>query len=261
MLRTVPISTISGEMHLSGEAFRRQMELSHSAYNSICTSPRYVTLNGLHFVNPDGCSGGFYWDFFEEDDTVEDPNHWMRTATQSEKYDHVMRKIGTSLPSRLREAFELTPVSGILEKYHVWKDVRLESVPAGRAILVADAAHVMAPFRGLGGFNAFMDALHISRRLIGLRDEGKDGDIEAVKKAVSLYNDEMLTRGHAAVDRSREGTTYSINTAWFMEPILRWMPSYVKTFLDWLDPGNKLKTIPKTTLVMPIQEEKVAQAA
>lgn len=238
-------------MELSGEAFRRQLELSHSAYNSVSDNPRFVMLHGIHYVYPDGCSGNFYWDYFEEDDTVDDPNHWLRTATQQEKLDYVLGKVHSSFPPRLCEAIELTPVEGMVKKYHLWKDIRPENLPNGRCILVGDSAHVMAPFRGLGGFNAFTDALNLSRGLIKLHHSGKEDDLKEVEKTVGVYNEEMMRRGQAAVDRSRAGTTDAINTAWFMRFILKWIPWATTTFLNWGNPGNRLKLIPRLRVELP----------
>lgn len=240
-------------MELCDEPFRRQLELSHSAYNSVSRNPRFVMLHGLHYVYADGRSGKFYWDYFEEDDNVEDPNHWLRTATRQEKLDYVLGKVRSSLPPRLCEAIELTPAEGIVEKYHLWKDFRpsADILPNGRCVLVGDAAHVMAPFRGLGGFNAFTDAIKLSRGLIKLHRGGQSERLSQVENTMEVYHEEMIARAQAAVDRSREGTKYAIDTAWFMECIVKWAPWGVKMFLDWLDPGNKLKTIPRIPVKLP----------
>lgn len=251
MLKTIPICTVIGELDLSGDAFRHQLELAHSAYNAVSTNPRFVTLNGLHYVHPDGRSGRFYWNFMEEDETVDDPNHWMRTATPKQKHDYVMERVRAGLPTRLREAFELTPVDGIKDRFHLFRDVKLENVPAERAILVGDAAHVMTPFRGLGGYNAFVDAFAISKHLIELHDQNEDGNIAAIRATIDAYNAEMLQRGHAAVQISRDGQKHAIDTAGFMSTMLRWVPSFVKVFLNFLDSKNRLRAIPRTKVTLP----------
>lgn len=134
----------------------------------------------------------------QPDVDVEKPDHWLRTATQQEKLDHVL-KLVSKMPPKFRELFELTPASGIKPEPHVWRDLELESLPTGRVVLLGDAAHTMTPFRGEGGYHSFIDSMNLSKKLSQL--DGKD--INAVKTAVSEYNAEMLERGGEAVRSSR----------------------------------------------------------
>lgn len=136
----------------------------------------------------------------EPDAHVAEPTHWLQSATQEEKLAYVLKKVA-KLPPKFREIFEATPAAGIKAEPHIWRDLELEaeSVPAGRVILMGDAAHAMTPFRGEGGYHTFIDALHLSR-MLGSLDVG---DIQAVKAAVAEYNAEMLERGVEAVRNSR----------------------------------------------------------
>ncbi|KAL7911481.1 hypothetical protein GGI35DRAFT_442910 [Trichoderma velutinum] len=198
LLKLVPLAAIVGELTLSGEAFKRQLELGHSAYVYVSPDLGFWNFSGLHHVLPDGTSGRHYWMLMQPDANVDKPDHWLRTATQQEKLDHVL-KLVSKMPPKFRELFELTPASGVKPEPHVWRDLELESLPAGRVVLLGDAAHAMTPFRGEGGYHSFIDAMNLSKKLSQL--DGKD--IGAIKAAVTDYNTEMLERGSEAVRSSR----------------------------------------------------------
>ena len=148
---------------------------------------------------PDGVSGRHYWMFMQPDPNVAKPDHWLQTASQQEKLDYVLKSVA-KLPPKFREIFESTPASGIKKEPHIWRDLELSSLPAGRIILVGDAAHTMTPFRGEGGYHTIIDALKLSK-ILGHLDVT---DITAVKAAVAEYNTEMLERGSEAVRSSRD---------------------------------------------------------
>lgn len=200
VLKLVPLTAIVGELDLHGEAFKRQLTLGHSAHIFVSPDLGFWNFGGLHHVYPDGVSGRHYWMYMEPDAHVAEPTHWLQTATQEQKLAYVLEKVA-KLPPKFREIFEATPAAGIKAEPHIWRDLELEaeSVPAGRVILMGDAAHAMTPFRGEGGYHTFIDALHLSR-MLGSLDVG---DIEAVKAAVAEYNAEMLERGVEAVRNSR----------------------------------------------------------
>lgn len=246
----MPTSTIWGHLDLSGEAFRRQLAIAHSAYNTVCTSPPFVTLNGLHHVFPDGRSGRFYWVFMEKDPNAKDPNHWLNSATQQQKLDYVLHA-SRNLDPRLREAFELTSADGIRQEMHHFKDLELDSLPACRVALVGDAAHAMAPFRGLGVLNVFRDALNVSNVLINLHDNGKADDIKAVTRLMAGYNAEMIARGNDAVQKSRVGYNMLVQTSWLVKPLLRWTPKILERLLKWAVPEMGFLPLANKAVVLP----------
>ena len=203
LLQVVPLTAIVGELSLSGEAFKRQLALGHSAYNLINPELGFIGFVGLHHVLPDGASGRFFWMFMQPDsDDVSHPHHWLQTSSQRDKLDHVLKTVA-KLPPKFREIFELTPASGVRKEPHVWRDLELESLPAGRVVLIGDAAHAMTPSRGEGAFHAFIDAMKLTAALGRLHADAKVDDIVAVKAAVTDYHAEMLKRGSAAVRSSR----------------------------------------------------------
>ncbi|KKK17014.1 hypothetical protein ARAM_003406 [Aspergillus rambellii] len=203
VLSVIPLAAIIGQLTLSGEALRRQLELSHGSYSLIDAERGYLTFCSLHDVAPDGKSARYYWIMSRSDPTIAEPDHWLKKATQREKLDHVLEVMQNRDP-KFREIFESTPVDGIKEETHVWRDLELDGLPAGRVVLMGDAAHVMTPFRGEGGYNTFLDAMALAKVLDQLNADGGVRNIEAVKAAVNEYNQEMLERGVKSVRLSRE---------------------------------------------------------
>lgn len=206
LLNVLPIATIIGEATLSGDAFKRQLELGHSAYIVKGPDEKFFAFCGLHYALADGNSGRYYWHFTQPDANVGDPDHWLRKASQQEKLDHVRDLAQAKLPPKLFEIFELSKAEDVEAKPHIWRDIELapNSVPAGPILLLGDAAHAMMPFRGEGGHHAFLDALRASELLLKLRDcEGGCHNTDYLKLAVEQYNHEMLTRGLDAVKRSK----------------------------------------------------------
>ncbi|CAO1600141.1 hypothetical protein XANCAGTX0491_003844 [Xanthoria calcicola] len=198
LLKLVPLSAVVGEVTLSGEEFKRQLALGHSAYIFASPNLGFFNFGGLHYVLPDGVSGRHYWMYMEPDPEVAKPDHWLQTASQQEKLDYVVKKV-SAMPPKFQEIFKLTPASGIKKEPHVWRDLELTSLPTGRVILVGDAAHAMTPFRGEGGYHTLIDVLKLSK-VVGQLDAKEIG---AIKAAVAEYNTEMLARGSEAVRSSR----------------------------------------------------------
>ncbi|KAI0468243.1 FAD/NAD(P)-binding domain-containing protein [Xylaria cf. heliscus] len=196
VLNSIQLSSIWGETTLSGEAFERQLSLAHSAYAYSSQESGCVILVGLNKVNND-LTADYYWCVGWDDD-VGKSDHWLKSASGAAKHDFVM-KITESLEPKFREIFQLTPVTGILPGQSVYRDLIIPSLPAGRIILVGDAAHAMTPFRGEGGVHAIKDALNVSNAFghINLEDSTDIG------LTLESYQREILERGQAAVLMSR----------------------------------------------------------
>ena len=54
LLNLIPLAAITGELDLSGEAFKRQLALGHSAYFYGSPDLGFFNFAGLHHVYPDG---------------------------------------------------------------------------------------------------------------------------------------------------------------------------------------------------------------
>jgi 2-polyprenyl-6-methoxyphenol hydroxylase-like FAD-dependent oxidoreductase len=168
----------------------------------------FIGFAGLHYVHADGLSARYYWNFMQTDATVAQPDHWLHTASQQQKLDHVLAAI-KQLPAKFQEIFALTRPEHIKTETHVWRDLELDrlpkegGLPAGRVILMGDAAHAMTPFRGEGGFHTLVDTLVLSGMLGELAGDGGYRDIQTVRHAVGGYNGAMLKRAGQAVRDSR----------------------------------------------------------
>lgn len=249
------------QVTLTGEAFKRQLEIGHSGYNLVYPELGFVSFNGLHEVLPDGVSGRFFWFLMEPDSKVASPSHWLQTASQQDKLTHVLKKVAP-LPPKFRDIFELTPASGIRAEPHVWRDVELASLPAGRVILLGDAAHAMSPFRGEGGYHTFVDALNLSRLLIKLGNKGSSDTIDVIKSAVQKYNVNILDRGSAAVRSSRAAHAELSKKTWTV-PLVGWDPILLipLRLFAWIlrlrvnsvkhSPPVDLREIPSADIVLP----------
>lgn len=202
LLNVVPLATIVGQLELSGEAFKRQLALGHSGYMLIRPDLGFIGFAGLHYVHPDGQSARYYWNFLEMDNDVAKPDHWLQRASQREKLDHVLQAIAPLAP-KFREIFETTRPEDVKQETHIWRDLELDSIPAGRVILMGDAAHAMTPFRGEGGYHTLVDAIILSKKLGELAQGDKYKDIRTVKETVAEYNSNMLERAVRAVRDSR----------------------------------------------------------
>ncbi|KAK6070459.1 early conidial development-2 [Seiridium cupressi] len=235
LLKVVPLAAIVGEMELSGDEFKRQLALGHSAYTLINPNLGFITFVGMHRILPDAASGRFFWMIMRPDNTVGDPNHWLQTASQKERHDHVMNAVA-KLPPKFREIFDLTPVEGIRKQPHVWRDLELNGVPASRVVIIGDAAHAMTPFRGEGGYHTFIDAMNLAEALTKLNAEGIANDSAAVHSAVAEFNAEMLKRGGDSVRFSRASYDEAKKTVKERQPF-----------------AYALKQLPEETIVLEVK--------
>ncbi|RGP79434.1 FAD binding domain [Fusarium longipes] len=127
----------------------------------------------------------------------------VRNASQQERPDH-MRDVIKDRAPRFREIFDLTEVSVVRAQTGIWRGFELESLPAGRVIPMGDAAHVMIPFRGEGGYNTFIDAIKLGENLNQVNSENSTNEIITLRGRIEGYNTEMLERGRNTVKLSRQ---------------------------------------------------------
>ncbi|OTA82851.1 hypothetical protein M434DRAFT_378823 [Hypoxylon sp. CO27-5] len=198
-LRTVPAAIIIGETSFSGEEFERQLSLAHSCYVvSSPGSPGYFLFVGLRQVNPDGNSGDYYWLLIIEDAVFEKGDHWLRSASQSEKLEYAI-DLTSTLEPKFTEVIRATSASGIRTQPLIIRDAEIDDLPVGRITLLGDAIHPMTPFRGEGGVHALRDALNLGKALGQLNSN----DSDEIESLLGPYQREMLERGILAVRASR----------------------------------------------------------
>ncbi|KAI1643699.1 putative monooxygenase [Daldinia loculata] len=220
LLRPIPNCMISGETTLSGEAFERQLSIAHSCYVAGGpASSNYFLFVGLNRVSPDGKSGRYYWFTADKDPSIANEDHWSKSASQAELYDHVVNLTSTLEP-RFSEVIRSTSVSEVKAKPFIIRDAEIEHLPVGRITLLGDAAHPMSPFRGEGGVHALRDALNLSKAIGQL----KSNDTKEIESLFGSYQKEMLERGARAVRASR--SQHSLETiadgqivAWGQTPV------------------------------------------
>lgn len=162
----------------------------------------FVSFTCLRFVHPDGLSARYYLSLMEYDSDVTKPSQWLQIATKKEKLDRAL-KITEKLPFKLREIFGLTKPDQIHEEQHVWHDLAIGSIPAGRVVLMGDTTHAMMPVLGEGGYYALVDSLVLGEILGQLAEGDNFQNLDVVKRITANYNDSLIQRGLQAVRDSR----------------------------------------------------------
>lgn len=219
LLRIIPTGSIYGEVTLSGAAFENQLSLGHSAavvkVDDICRL--FVMIDE---VSPDGNTGKYFWGLMWADEESPNPDHWLRTASQSRKLEYVLDKIA-ALESKFTNTVRMTPVSSI--KITPWdhRDAEITEIPVSKVTIIGDAAHPMAPCkceycqlrflvliwildRGEGGVHGIIDALKLAEALAQV---DLDSDTKTVETAVGSYLAEMIPRTLSASRMSRNAPT------------------------------------------------------
>lgn len=153
VMKPLPIGSIFGEIELSGDKFSEQLTLSHSNY--IVMDPRLATNDqtaifcALNRVSPDGKTGYYYFILLWVDQDA--PKHagekrWTELATQ-EQLAAFARERTRGYPEKLRKLVDQIPTERYNTPGFQLQGVELEpeQLPAGRVLLIGDAAHSMAP--------------------------------------------------------------------------------------------------------------------
>lgn len=151
VLKNLPIGSLVGEVELTGDDFKQQLELGHSAYIVLTGAEnRAVVFAALNKVSPDGKTGYYYFILHWFDEVAarggSGKPFWTLTATK-EELAAFAREHTRLLPEKLRSLVDKVPVEGYRTPGITLRSVELttEQLPAGRVMVMGDAAHSMTP--------------------------------------------------------------------------------------------------------------------
>lgn len=247
VMRPLPIGSIVGEVELTGDDFARQLELAHSAYIVLDNRPASL-FAALNKVSPDGKMGYWYfilhWVDTEAAKAKDEKPFWTVNATTEELAAFVRERV-KEYPDHLRVLVDKTPVERYKRPGIVLQGVELsaDQLPAGRVMVIGDAAHSMTPceylsfsapqsfcqfsrcrtrlmnwaylVRGEAGINALQDGVTLGRTITRIRDtQARGSDFENMMRD---FRDDMLSRGARAIRVSNpvlEEHTEDSNKEW-----------------------------------------------
>ncbi|KAF4880015.1 putative FAD-dependent monooxygenase [Colletotrichum siamense] len=208
IMKPLPVGSLVGEIELTGDELKHQIELGHSAYIVLDSSPQsegpsQVSLfAALNKISPDKKTGYFYFILHWIDEkaakSTEEKPFWTVTASREELMAFA-KKCTKQYPDNLRVLVDKVPVERYRQPGIVLQSVELtaDQLPAGRITLAGDAAHSMTPFRGEAGVCAITDGLRLGRAITSIRDAG--GKTEDVVRFITEYREDMITRGAKAI--------------------------------------------------------------
>lgn len=154
VMKPLPLGSLVGEVEMSGDEFAHQLCLAHSGYvvmnSTLASDDQSAIFSALNRVSDDGKTGYYYFILLWVDKqapltTDEDPT-WTVGASQEQlaAFAHEKTK---SYPDHLRKLVDKVPVDGYRSPGFQLQGVQLEvdQLPAGRVIVIGDAAHSMTP--------------------------------------------------------------------------------------------------------------------
>ncbi|KAI8630254.1 hypothetical protein F5Y19DRAFT_464114 [Xylariaceae sp. FL1651] len=206
VMKPLPLGSLVGEVQLSDDEFARQLSLAHSGYiimdPTLASDEQCAVFAALNKVSEDGKTGFYYFILLWVDNnapTTTDENPVWTIGASQEQLAAFAREKTRSYPSHLRDLIDKVPVEGYRSPGFQLQGVQLNAsqLPAGKIMVIGDAAHSMTPFRGEAGVCAFTDALKLGKTLARVRDtEAKGSDLE---KLMTEFRDDMLERGAWAI--------------------------------------------------------------
>lgn len=238
--QVLPLATIGGEVILSGSDFENELRLGHSSRSNFFAEPETPKVPTVHIfsalkrVMPDERSGEYYWFAMWLDDSAGDPDHWTKAASPSELHDFITRTTRHISPE-FRNIIDLTPIDTLRGSPFPQRALMLPDLPIGRVTLLGDAAHCMPPSkfdskfrlirklqdegeiqhadndffralaRGEAGVHAMRDALNLAECISNI-DATSDHGGFSTKKAIEVYQEEMLQRSRVTVQKHIEAS-------------------------------------------------------
>jgi hypothetical protein len=141
---TLPAGVINGEVTLSGDEFKYQLDLAHSAY--VAAAESFHLYVGLKEVSVDGKKATYYWYLNFYDPEAANEPYWTAQASKEAMYKFAVQKTQALNPT-YSKIVHLTDMNNIRAPPIVFRDSLLneDAIPLGRITLLGDAAHPMAP--------------------------------------------------------------------------------------------------------------------
>ncbi|ERS96196.1 hypothetical protein HMPREF1624_07105 [Sporothrix schenckii ATCC 58251] len=214
-LQPLPMAMVGGETTLRYTApdadgneclAARLMRIAFSSF--LVIRPGGTFFCGVDSVAPSKDAVRFYWLQYMRDPSYADPvngnkNHWLRTATQQQKYDAVVQyqeEAGFD-PAQVAIVRHGGPAA-VTKEFLCLYDAVLPTLPThgGRVFLIGDAAHPTTPFRGEGGIMAIKDAL----QLTDLLAEANVEEAAAFQAKLDALQDVVTQRGAEIVATARQ---------------------------------------------------------
>lgn len=171
----------------------------------------------LNRVSTDGKTGYYYYILLWVN---KQEKRWTESASK-EQLAAFAREKTRGYPDKLRALVDKIPTEGYNTPGFQLQSVELEpeQLPAGRVLLIGDAAHTMAPcksdnrrvsppgsgigcilirvkVRALAANTAFVDAFKLGKVLTCARDMQASGEV--LKDLLSAFNIDMIARGKSA---------------------------------------------------------------
>lgn len=154
VMKPLALGSIVGEVALSGEDFASQLKLAHSGYivmnSTLGSDDQSAIFSALNRVSDDGKTGYYYYILLWVDKQApltDDKNPSWTVGATSEQLAAFAQEKTKSYPDHLRELADKVPVKGYKSPGFQLQGVQLEAhqLPAGRVIVIGDAAHSMTP--------------------------------------------------------------------------------------------------------------------
>jgi 2-polyprenyl-6-methoxyphenol hydroxylase-like FAD-dependent oxidoreductase len=154
VMKPLPLGSLVGEVELSGDEFAHQLSLAHSGYvvmdSTLASDEQSAVFAALNKVSDDGKTGHYYfillWVDKQAPTTTDEHPSWTVAASQ-EQLAAFAREKTKAYPDHLRKLVDMVPIEGYRSPGFQLQGVQLEAdqLPAGKAIVIGDAAHSMTP--------------------------------------------------------------------------------------------------------------------
>jgi 2-polyprenyl-6-methoxyphenol hydroxylase-like FAD-dependent oxidoreductase len=154
IMKPLALGSLVGEVALSGDDFKRQLALAHSGYivmnSTLGSDDQSAIFGALNKVSEDGNTGYYYfillWVDKNAPNTTEENPNWTVGATK-EQLAAFAREKTKAYPNHLRELVDKVPIEGYSSPGFQLQGVQMtaEQLPAGKVVVIGDAAHSMTP--------------------------------------------------------------------------------------------------------------------